>query len=318
VVFKSSSSTPTKVRFVEKQTGHLYEISLDNNEKTRVLNKTILRTLDSAWSPDGNFVVMSFLEPRDDGKDFLRYYYQTISTSSAPVGDFISNNVTSVAGSPAENKMFYLQKDFVAGKTIGNTATFDNKSIKTIFSSLFGEFNTSWVNKDTVGLLTKPSGAVPGQYYALGAKDGKLSKIVGNINGLTAIASPDLSGVVYSESSRSGITTRVKNILTGDVKDLDQTTFADKCVWSKKEKDIIYCGVPIYIESYLYPDAWYQGVTSFNDAIWKIDLANNISQKLMDTQLDVINPALDADETTFIFQNKKDLMIWSLGLPAKI
>ena len=50
-------------------------------------------------------------------------------------------------------------------------------------------------------------------------------------------------------------------------------TLPEKCVWSKADASIFYCAVPENIPAdNIYPDVWYQGLMSFSDAIWKVNI----------------------------------------------
>ena len=97
-------------------------------------------------------------------------------------------------------------------------------------------------------------------------------------------------------------------------------TIADKCLWATNI--IIYCGVPNTIPpaNSGYPDAWYQGVVSFSDSIWKIDveilsteLVSSISQ-VSKENVDAVNLSVDKNKNYLFFLNKRDSSLWSLRL----
>ena len=78
---------------------------------------------------------------------------------------------------------------------------------------------------------------------------------------------------------------------------------------------MIYCGVPNLIPHLDYPDEWYQGIVSFNDSIWKVNISTGeISLLLEETNTDIIKPFLSPNEDYFIFINKKDNTLWSFKL----
>ena len=78
--------------------------------------------------------------------------------------------------------------------------------------------------------------------------------------------------------------------------------------------------MPRSVDNGEYPDSWYQGVVSFNDKIWKVDINTNSSELIFDFQtesgkdFDVIEPFLSDDDEYLFFINKKDLSFWSLSL----
>jgi rubrerythrin len=103
------------------------------------------------------------------------------------------------------------------------------------------------------------------------------------------------------------------------VTDFSLKTLPEKCVWSQKSKNIVYCAVPQNLPQADYPDAWYQGAVSFQDQIWRLDAATG-DVKLMSTLfeandfIDATNPILDPTETYLLFTNKNDFQLWGLTL----
>jgi len=97
----------------------------------------------------------------------------------------------------------------------------------------------------------------------------------------------------------------------------------EKCVWLSNLKNVI-CGIPIDAPTAEYPDEWYQGIVSFSDNIYKMNLNNKTKDLLVSPKdfsgksIDVIKPALGPNEKYLFFINKKDLSLWSLDLNEKI
>ncbi|MBX4189564.1 hypothetical protein KW785_03160, partial [Candidatus Parcubacteria bacterium] len=98
------------------------------------------------------------------------------------------------------------------------------------------------------------------------------------------------------------------------------TTLAEKCVWSVKQKSVIFCSTPTNGLSAEEPDNWYQGLTHFSDNIWKFDTDNTTATLLVEPKksfgvdLDVIRPQLSPNEDYLLFINKTDLSLWALKL----
>ena len=143
-----------------------------------------------------------------------------------------------------------------------------------------------------------------------------MGKILGDINGLTTLTSPDGKLILYGNGTLS------LNIFHTDTRSSDLLgvrTLAEKCVWAGGN-DILYCAVPNSINGALYPDAWYKGEVSFADAIWKIDLKSGTTTMLVNPvlvkgeEIDGIKLALDESENYLFFVNKKDCFLWELEL----
>jgi len=68
------------------------------------------------------------------------------------------------------------------------------------------------------------------------------------------------------------------------------------------------------------PDGWYQGVVSFSDDIWRIDITTGVTTMLVSPpktageEIDATKLLLSPDEAFLLFVNKKDSTPWSLKL----
>lgn len=304
--FASSS-----IMYVEKSTGHIFKINPDGQNKERISNTTILKSFESFWSPDGKNLIIRYVEDAG-GSLFVRDFSGAISTSSLE-GIFLPANIKTMAVSPFESRIFYLT---ASDKTnIGTTADFKNEKKKQVLETPFGDFNAGWPSESIISLATKPSFDVEGALYFLNIKTGSFNKILGNINGLTALVSPDVGKIIYSETLGKRFITKIFGVKSKESADFNFTTLPEKCVWSKNDKNVVYCSAPTSIPQADYPDDWYQGAISFDDSIWQADLSTGESNVFLEqSDLDIVNPFLTADENYLIFTNKKDNTLWSLKL----
>ena len=89
-----------------------------------------------------------------------------------------------------------------------------------------------------------------------------------------------------------------------------------KCIWSNDEVTV-YCARSKALSQHA-PDDWYQGLVSFTDSLWKINLETLEQTQISDlkpdeqTDIDLINPHLSQNEDYFVFTNKKDLSLWAI------
>ena len=72
-------------------------------------------------------------------------------------------------------------------------------------------------------------------------------------------------------SRGSKVTTAIYTASGSRKGDLSFNTLPEKCVFSKKNPAVVYCGMPKNFEQELLPDSWWQGKISFNDEICKIN-----------------------------------------------
>src|SRR3989344_2103504 len=60
------ASTTTFVRYVERATGHIYEVDLSNLEKVKIVNQTLPKIYEAYFRPDGNAVLYRYLKNDSD------------------------------------------------------------------------------------------------------------------------------------------------------------------------------------------------------------------------------------------------------------
>ena len=78
--------------------------------------------------------------------------------------------------------------------------------------------------------------------------------------------------VLFTHNQANRLLLSVFDIDEGEVTDLPLWTLTEKCVWSEKNSVIIYCGASNFIPRGESLDLWYQGITSFSDSVWMIDI----------------------------------------------
>ncbi len=308
----AANTENNSVRYAEKSTGHIYDISPVGKDKNRKTNTTILKTFEVFWSSYADKMIIRYFDGNGDIKNFSAIVATSSATSSLEAV-FLPSDIIAIAVSPLDNSVFYLQKTDKAN--LGILTDFKNEKKTAIFSSSFGEFNINWPGQDIIAFFTKPSCHAEGYLYFLNIKTKEFRKIIGKIKGLLALVSPDAEKIIYSESPAKTLKTKVFNVKENEHLTLGLITLPDKCVWSKKNGNLAYCGAPLLVPSADYPDDWYQGLVSFDDSIYKIDVSTGQTDILLqDSKSDIIKPFLTADENYFIFINKKDGTLWSLKL----
>ncbi len=309
------------LRYVDKATGNVYQTFVDKIEERKFSTTTIPKVHEAYFGNRGQSVIMRYLKADERTiETFVGALPKEIlggdSTEDNEIkGYFLPKNVRDVSLSPDGSKMFYL---FDSGDGIvGTTLSFlDNKKVQ-IFDSPFTEWLSWWGGSKKITLSTKPSANIPGYMYTLDLNNKNLTKTLGDINGLTTLASPNEKLTLYANNtlSLSIYFTDTRNSNTVGVK-----TLPEKCVWNKTG-DTLYCAVPKSIIGTSYPDAWYQGEISFNDQLWKIDAKSGNTTLVLDPanftngeEIDGIKLALDEGENYLFFVNKKDSFLWKLEL----
>lgn len=316
-----------RLHYIEKTTGHIYEIAPGETIPNRLSNTTLPKIQKVYWSADGmNAIIRSFTDKQNNLQNLhsvLKISTSTIGTTQT--GELITTSlprsILSMAISPDKQSVFYLNP--VGDGVVGITYNLKTKTQKQVFSHLFTDWAVSWPEINNIALITKPSNSVSGSLFLLNIKTGTLSPIISETLGLTALVSPDLKAIVYSESTQTGLVTEVMDVKTQAREFLPVGTLPEKCVWSTKNTTLLYCGAPKSIPVGQFPDSWYQGTFSFSDDIWQIDVATGDSTLLFETTqiasegLDATDLFLSPDEKTLYFTDKKTSTLWELTMKGE-
>ena len=303
------------VSFVDKATGFVYKTELFSANQIRLSNTTIPLAYNAVWDGQNNSFVAQYLKDDNTVSTNVLSLKSSTTTDQTISGFSLGENIKSV--SVYGENIFYLQTYSDISK--GFISTIDGKTKKQIWQSPLSELNSQIIDNAIV-LTTKPYQNTAGFSYLINTTTGGIKKIIGNIDGLVTLTSNDASTVLYSSQNDFGVYTFLYNTKTNKTTNISPVTFPEKCVWSKKDINIVYCAVP---ESNLNGDSlisWYIGNISFRDDIWKYDLKNNtavIIDNLTDEsgiQIDVIKPQLSVNEKYLVFINKIDGTLWSLDL----
>ncbi len=315
------------VRFMERATGHIYDLAYNSNSKNKISNTTIPKMHEALFSNDAKTIITRFL-----GND-----NETIKTYSIALTDRIRNasttpeelmlkdakltllptNIKEISLSPDKTKIAYLINTNTGSKVV--VSSLDGLNSATIFESDLQQWLLSWQETGRITLSTKPSGFSVGFSYLLNSGTGALSKIIGNKTGLTILSSTDLSYHLLGIGGQRPLLS-ILNPKDQSETSLSLRTFPEKCTWNKINKTSVFCFVPSNIETSTYPEGWYLGAISFSDNLWNIDaptgktnlLASPVSEA--GAQIDAINPILSNDDKYLIFTNKKDLSLWAIYL----
>jgi hypothetical protein len=310
------------LRYVARATGNIYETFADNIQEGKFTTTIIPKVYDAYFGNSGNSVVMRYLLT-DTGKTIKtfvgtlpkEYLGADTIVNNEIKGSLLPDDTKSISISPDSSSVFYL---FMNGDNmIGTTMNFLNNKKVQIFQSPFSEWSSWWGNNKVISLTTKPASSVPGYMYQMDQNGNSLNEVVGSINGLTTLASPDGKLVLYGDNN---LNLSIYNTSTNTSSPLGVKTLPQKCTWNGKG-DTVYCAVPRNIPTGKYPDSWYQGEVSFSDIIWKVGVKTGNTDMLIDPltinggeDIDGIKLAVDSNENYLFFVNKKDSYLWEFNL----
>lgn len=306
----------TVVRYIEKATGHIYEVELFSPKQGRISNTTIPLVYDALWGNKNNSLIARYLKDDDRIVDTYSLTIKEVSTTTENTvsGIVFPENISDV--SVFDTNVFYLEQGNSSSN--GYISNFSGGNKKLIWNSPTKELLSQFVNAKTVALTTKPHQSFPGFLYFVDTGTGQVKKILGDILGLSTLTNPLATQVLYLDQGTNQMS--VFDIKSKVITNLVPATFPEKCAWSKKDALIIYCAVPKGSTGSNSLTDWYMGFISFSDDVWKFDTKNNISVIVDDltldsgTIIDVTKPILSDNGQYLVFINRIDNTLWSLDL----
>ncbi len=309
------------LRYVARVDGNIYQTFADKIEERKFSTTIIPKVYEAYLGNNGESVIMRYLKSDEKTiETFVGTLPKEIlggdtAGSNGVTGSFLPGNITDLSIASDTFKLFYLFN--IGDGSVGITSGLLGDKKTQVFDSPFTEWLSQFPNNKMITLTTKPSSGEPGFMYAINPDKKDFNKILGGIRGLTTLTSPNGKLVLYSNNN---LALSVHDVNTGNSISLGKKTLPEKCTWGKNS-DVIYCAVPKFINQAGYPDAWYQGIISFSDEIWKIDTQSGSGSMISDPvsvtggqDIDGIKLALDASENYLFFVNKKDSYLWELSL----
>jgi hypothetical protein len=313
----TTTSAITFVRFVDRASGHAFEKTLSGGETKRILQTTVPKVYEAVWTEDGNGIIRRYLGENET----IASVYSEIkeqAPEAQQAGLPLEDGIQEIEVSPIGKQIFSLVK--TPSGLLGKVSDYDGGNAKVIWrSSLFG-WLAKWQREGKILLVQKPSAALPGSAYILDVENETHTLVLKQLNGLTANQSPE-GNILYSQTVNGRPALFIYDASSETHTNLGVLTFADKCVWSKKETEVAYCALPDTFPTASYPDAWYKGQVHFSDSFWKVDTVNELITEVLapertySVRIDAVDLFMDEGETGLFFTNKTDQTLWTVTFP---
>jgi hypothetical protein len=326
------------VRYVARETGHVFEVDPSDAATVELTNTTIPRVYEALWLHGGNSVVLRYLtqDPlslKDIIKTYLAHLDLPIASTSSDItmlgslkGEFLPDNISAVSLSPDGKLLFYLLP--VSDGVSGTTVTLRTMAAKEVLRHPFSEWLPQIMNDGSIILTTKPSANVHGFAYLYTPINKKLTRLIREKNALTTNGEAQGTRILYGQNvSGNTVLSLYDKVGFGSEEGviaheaaIPLATLPEKCAWSTQGMRI-YCGAFSTTPRAQIPDEWYQGVLSFDDTFWRVQsntseisfIADPTKQPETNGQsFDVFAPFIALSEEYFYFVNKKDSTLWSM------
>lgn len=309
----STEITPAdiEVRFIERQSGNIYAFRVHDRVLSRVSNRTLPGIQEATWVNDGSRAFARYLTRVADGTEH-------IDTYALPAGEaegyFMDQDLEQVVVSDTGTVFSLLPN---TSGSIGSLSNADGTGARTLFTSAISRMRTSFAGTNLVA-TTKASSALDGYAFLVNGTNGSFTRLLGPFRGLTTLSNPDGSSLLYSYVDRGRTYLQVYSVASRTSVALPLATFTEKCTWAPGGR-AVYCGVPTALAGNV-PDEWYQGVRSFSDRLWRIDLDTRLATLIVDpvqvadVAIDAVALTVDPQSDTLVFTNKKDGSLWVYDL----
>lgn len=230
VVSPILSKEKDSVLYYEKDTGRVFEVTLNDSREKSVSDVLLANLMKTTWAPSRKEVVSLFYYPK--GNHYKYFNYKT--RASIDLGTDIKSPVFSPDGSQIA---YFGTKGESRGIFISQP---DGNSSKQLLPSRLESAEIYWPSDNL--LAFKTDSAVGSELYSL-SKTGEIKKILDPRDKLEVKWSKDGSKILFSQQTESGIGLFYKEVSSESETPLNISTSASKCDWGIDGKTVV-CGVP--------------------------------------------------------------------------
>lgn len=303
-----TAKTDIAVHYIDRASGNVFEYTVFGRSLTRIGNKTLPGIQTASWLKDGSLAFGQFVSDTDSQEHVNTYALPSTGTG----GYFLQSDLAQamVVGS---STIFTLLSG--VDSSVGTLAHADGTNPRTLFSTSLTQFKVFPSGSDYTA-VTNAARTLDGYVFAINGS-GTFTPIIGPLKGLTALPSPSGRYVLYTYVDGGSLSMNVLDRTSGGVTHLPLATLTEKCTWTADNLGL-YCAIPTTVSGTI-PDDWYQGVTSFKDRIWRVDLVTRTASLVFDPataklSVDAVNLTLDPTNHVLVFRNKIDSSLWAYDL----
>ncbi len=287
-------------RYVEKGTGHIFEINVSTKAEQLISGTVIPLTRTAVFSADGSGVAITTGERAEEV-----VVGQLTGGGAGLVPVALPEGSYAVGFSASSSVVNYLLPEGEGASAFSYGLA--SRSSNRLFSIPFREARVLWGSPTY--LYTTPSAAAKGYLYRLNNKD--LQFVTTGDYALMPI--PVADSLILTRRSNN---TLVSSIITAGATPLATSLLTEKCVAHPIELNLVFCASPEAPITGNQPDNWYMGKQSFSDNLYVIDIQtgsiNTLSNLLVTSgrEIDVHSIGISADGHYLYFTNKNDGTLW--------
>ncbi len=305
------TSTNMRLRFAERSSGNIFDVDPASGSVTRVSNKLMPKIYEAAFAHGGGVILRS-LDENGIETTFLGTLRTTSSSTETLSGSYVAGGIKHFSLDSISGSLTYLT---AAGEGYGIFRLGQDGKPKLLMSSILADWRLEAAGPKTI-VLQSPADGLTGIAFEL-TSGGALRTLTSNVPGLTVLAHPTASMLLFS-SSNGGPTLFARMSASSTSLRLPVKTIAEKCIWLPGTTFTAYCGVPQTVPTGNFLDAWYQGAVHTADQIWKIDASAGTAEVAYtpgtNLSLDVKDPVVDDSGQFIAFKDAHDDSLWILRI----
>lgn len=330
VLMQMGRPTTTVARFVMADSGHVFDLAIDSpgSLARAVSNTTIPGIKTASWTTAtgkpgdaiGSGAILQYLNQGTIKTLQLAFppATTTLGTAGAVHIQFFPDGAAQVATSPEGSRVAYLVQT-TAGADI-YTANPNGGGGVRLTSLPLSQVLLSWPSTGFILAQSPASAGVPGIVFSINAKTGAAEPVL-YADGITAVADPVFSKVVYQTEESTSRATWVRDVKSGGNTPLSFDPLPEKCVWSTTATSTMYCAAPLTYVPANFLDLWHEGTAAAADSIFMFNVATGRSSIIASPggqdggqQADIASLALSADNHYLLFIRKGDRSLWAVRL----
>lgn len=312
------ASTSPRLYFAERASGNILIADPHTSKIERLTNTLFPRVVEAIFAVDGSVVLRSIGENGE-----ILSYAGRIATSTSPAagdtpmkleGVLLPQDIVSIAARSNPNELFFIAKE-QAGGSSGVTSDWGGGGQKRLLVSKLSDWTALLLEDGTKYVVQKPADDVAGFAFKL-LGSGSLERYIGDVAGLMILPKSGSSAMLYSSVSGGAYSLFGRTSDKSTYTRFPVRTRADKCVWSRDARLIVYCAVPGTQGANLKGS--FDGSEHTLDSWWRIDVSANTAEQIYvpdsSVALDVENPRIDPTGTYIAFMNTADKTLWMLTI----
>ncbi len=313
-VLLNSSTTGALIRYVEKGTGNIYEVSLTSGAETRISNQTIPHVVEAIWSPQGTRVVLITDIDGTRGETL-------IGTLSIATGGTLALTTETLAKTPIQNIAFSLAGTLfytditTTGNLVAKAQNLRSNTVTPLFTTPFAEARVLWDmwKEKAHYIYTRPAEGMMGYLYSM---ESGYAKPFDQALQLTALRT-DADTLAINKNANGEPYSLVMTLELGKGVFSNIETLPEKCAGMNTT---LWCGASESENTTEFPIHWYQGKVSYADKLWRMDRTSAQATMVTDPEA-VARESIDvtdmmANSGHIIFKNKKDDSLWLYNPPS--